>query len=210
MFDMDPIDCNTTNILTGSGDLWPESWVETDIDGVSLNTSCTDYSLLPRNVTPWYEVNWNQSDCPYPLVYVKRPKEETEPLCQIPCPDPTWTPHQWQTIANLQVGFATIAFVLMALLSIHYIADPKCRNSPKRFQLYSFLSQMLFALCFLVGGTDPIHNVWCKEPDTYSTLRTMPACGAQGVLFIMFGLSSSVWWAINSGSLYFQLTKKSV
>eukprot|EP00026_Physarum_polycephalum_P004500 Phypoly_transcript_04521.p1 GENE.Phypoly_transcript_04521~~Phypoly_transcript_04521.p1 ORF type:complete len:618 (+),score=33.36 Phypoly_transcript_04521:251-2104(+) len=195
LYDQTPLNCSQTDIITNE-DQWPVEYHLNNYFGfVKINTTCT--KEFPRgNNTP------KRMTCPYPLNPVDH-IDETKPPCYIPCPDPTWTPKEWHDIGIVEFSFALLSFILMIFISIHYIADPKCRNTTRRFQLYSYISQLLFALAFVMPGPFP-QSTWCANSTTFAT-SSNPACGTQAFLFVVFGLSSSFWWAISSSIMFRQL-----
>jgi len=72
--------------------------------------------------------------------------------------------------------------------------------------MFSFIGICLYSLSYVVVGTDPVNNVWCQDNTRYSQME--PSCVVQGVLFLVFGLATLLWWAISSINLFLQVVKK--
>lgn len=206
-YNISKMDCEAESYY-GKYPMFPETTVYTNFLGVSINTSCYAADKFPA---PNYM--WNVQTCPYPLNKATIPKDArpfqnrtaSAPRCYTPClKSYYWTDAEWALLGRITVVCASLSFCLMFLLSIHYLLDPSCRNITMRFQLYSFVCQMIFCLGLMLNGTDPINKAWCHDDTTRARIKDT-TCGAQGLLMIYGGLSQAIWWAISSSCLYFRL-----
>eukprot|EP00026_Physarum_polycephalum_P011023 Phypoly_transcript_11214.p1 GENE.Phypoly_transcript_11214~~Phypoly_transcript_11214.p1 ORF type:complete len:402 (+),score=35.43 Phypoly_transcript_11214:149-1207(+) len=81
----------------------------------------------------------------------------------------------------------------MSFLIISYTLNFERRQFPSTVHIWEFVATAGFASSFLINGDNPEKDVWCKDPGTSATQSNNSACGAQGFLFIFFGLSLAMW-----------------
>lgn len=96
----------------------------------------------------------NVSQCP-PGTGFKSNPTVNESVCDLVCPDGSYTEKEWHDLVIItQIG-AAISLACMAFLLISYAVQKERRKFPAVLNIWEFLATSGFATTFLVGGTHP-------------------------------------------------------
>lgn len=79
--------------------------------------------------------------------------------------------------------FLKIFFLFCFVFNFFFVIDlikADKRRFPATTHLHEFVATALFAVSFLLGGTNPEKNVWCYDEGTYATQNNNATCAVQG------------------------------
>lgn len=160
-------------------------------EAIEVDAACTDLVFPNSAYEAWVLPDFER--CPVIMGRKPNPKDK-DIQCWVPCPDPTYTPHEWDKLIIVYQFFSSISFVLMLFMLVTSLLDAKRRRL--RLHIPIYFSCMMMAVSFFVAGTNPKEQTWCDDPVTYATGSSNARCATQGFFFQFFGLSAVLWWTV--------------
>lgn len=133
--------------------------------------------------------------CPFPMAKKPNPTDKDH-SCWIPCPDPTYSPKQWDDLIIVGQVFASISFVLCLFLVVTGFVDSVKRKFPSNIHIFLAMSAGLSTIAFFINGSSAKTTTWCNDATTYANNQNNSRCAAQGFIFILFTLSILTWWIV--------------
>lgn len=174
------------------GPVIPTAMRTSDGKTLMLDGTCRD-TTFPANASGVFSFP-PFAECPSVLGRKSNPKEENnDPRCWIKCPDASYTDDEWATLVTLIKIGASLSFVATAFMLISYLVNFDKRKFPLNVHMWQFVACLCLAITFLLNGSNPQKDVWCTDPATFANQSNSNICGAQGFLFIFFGLSVATW-----------------
>lgn len=125
--------------------------------------------------------------------------------CGLACPDTSYNTDEWhELVVTTQVG-ASLSLICMIFLIASYLISYEKRKFPSAFHICEFVATALFAISFLIGGSQPEKDVWCADPGTNATQFNNSTCAIQGFFFILFGIALASWCCIIAFIMFFAI-----